>query len=92
MVTIATTKGTGTSNSVLNIYIVDTITGDILYHTYHTQAGGPVHIISSENWVTHKSNFPANFFQIVYHFWNVQNSRYEFSVLDLYEEFIYRDR
>ena len=46
MVSIATIKG-----DILNIYIVDTVTGDMIYNTYHTGSCGPVHFISSENWV-----------------------------------------
>ncbi|KAL5013663.1 hypothetical protein ScPMuIL_007933 [Solemya velum] len=61
----------GPSNFV-NIYLVDAITGHILFHATHHRAKGPINIVHSENW-------------IVYNYFNQKNRRHEIAVLELYE-------
>ncbi|UPQ98770.1 ER membrane protein complex subunit 1 [Chloropicon primus] len=57
----------------LTIYLVDTVTGKMLYSITHKNAWGPVHVVFHENW-------------IVYKYWNIQGNRDEMSVLELYED------
>jgi len=78
LVAIATIKQSDVplDNSV-NIYLVDTITGSVIYHTYHDHCSGGhnnnIYIVQSENF-------------IVYHYWNIKFHRYEVSVLELFEK------
>ena len=39
------------SVAFVNIYLIDSITGGVVYHTTHKQASGPVHLVHSENWI-----------------------------------------
>ena len=39
-----------TAYPVLNIYIVDVVTGHMIFHCNHRKAQGPVHVVHSENW------------------------------------------
>ncbi|KAH7293959.1 hypothetical protein KP509_28G050000 [Ceratopteris richardii] len=56
----------------LVVYIIDTITGRILYRLKHSGMCGPVHAVFSENW-------------IVYHYFNVRAHRFEYSVIEMYD-------
>lgn len=40
-----------TGYPVINVYIVDVITGHMIFHGNHRKAQGPVHVVHSENWV-----------------------------------------
>jgi len=71
--TIKEVTGKVQPTSSVNIYLIDTITGNIVYHTYHQNTNGPVHLALCENWV-------------VYHYWNSEAHRYEMSVVELYEK------
>ena len=35
----------------VNIYLIDSVTGGVVFHTAHKQATGPVHLVHSENWI-----------------------------------------
>lgn len=57
----------------LVVYVIDTVTGRILHRLKHPNMHGPVRAVCSENW-------------IVYHYFNVRAHRFEFSVLEMYDE------
>ncbi|XP_013409710.1 ER membrane protein complex subunit 1-like isoform X1 [Lingula anatina] len=59
-------------SGVLNIYLVDSVTGDMIFQASHKKARGPVHLVHTENWV-------------VYNYWNEKNRRNEITVVELYE-------
>ncbi|XP_002731135.3 ER membrane protein complex subunit 1-like [Saccoglossus kowalevskii] len=56
----------------LNMYLVDTVTGSLVFTANHKKSTGPVHMVQSENW-------------IVYEYWNSRHRRHEVTVLELYE-------
>jgi len=58
--------------SLLTVFLVDAVTGNVVFHCTHKRSRGPVHIVHSENW-------------IVYNLWNMKNRRVELAVLELYE-------
>ncbi|KAJ9702333.1 hypothetical protein PVL29_004189 [Vitis rotundifolia] len=72
-------KATGEIGSVtpeeswLVVYLIDTVTGRILYRMTHHGTQGPVHAVFSENWV-------------VYHYFNLRAHRYEMSVVEIYDQ------
>ena len=35
----------------LHVYLVDVVTGNILFNTDHKRASGPVHLVHAENWI-----------------------------------------
>jgi len=57
----------------VGIYLIDTVTGAIVHHSYHKNAHGPVHMVQGDNW-------------IVYHVWNKKLHRFEMTVLELFEQ------
>ncbi|KAA8521807.1 hypothetical protein F0562_012480 [Nyssa sinensis] len=59
--------------SWLVVYLIDTVTGRILYRMTHHGSQGPVHAVFSENWV-------------VYHYFNLRAHRYELSVIEIYDQ------
>jgi hypothetical protein len=59
-------------DSELDVYLIDEVTGSVIYHTFHRSCGGPVSIVQSENWV-------------VYNYWNSKTLKQEISVLELYD-------
>ncbi|KAM0057186.1 putative ER membrane protein complex subunit 1 [Helianthus debilis subsp. tardiflorus] len=59
--------------SVLVVYLIDTVTGRILHRMTHLGSQGPVHAVLSENWV-------------VYHYFNLRAHRYEMSVIEIYDQ------
>eukprot|EP00245_Coleochaete_scutata_P017709 TRINITY_DN8832_c0_g2_i1.p1 TRINITY_DN8832_c0_g2~~TRINITY_DN8832_c0_g2_i1.p1 ORF type:complete len:1022 (-),score=187.79 TRINITY_DN8832_c0_g2_i1:311-3376(-) len=65
--------------SALTVYIIDAVSGQILYRVSHQGMQGPVHAVLSENW-------------IVYHYFNSRMHRFEVSVLELYEDSHQSDR
>jgi len=58
-------------NYVITIYLIDTISGNIVYRIEHRHATGPLQIVHAENWV-------------VAYFWNTKSHSYEFSTLELF--------
>lgn len=71
---LAAVVATSVQQSTIYIYLIDVVTGAILYQTAHRKAKGPVHVVHSENW-------------LVYSFINEKSRRQEISCLDLYEGF-----
>ena len=72
LIAIATLSDDSLHKHVLGIYLVDGVTGLVIYSTNHKRARGPVHLVHSENW-------------IVYSFFNERYRRMEFVALELYE-------
>jgi len=62
-----------TNEKDLNMYVIDTVSGNILYHTYHQYCNSPVNIVHSENW-------------IIYSYWNSKAHRHEVSTLDMFHK------
>ncbi|GFS06457.1 ER membrane protein complex subunit 1 [Elysia marginata] len=65
----STTKG---PSGFFSIYMIDGVTGHIVYHQTHKRSRGPVKVIHAENWV-------------VYTYFNEKYRRNEVGVLELYE-------
>merc|ERR1719483_870161 len=65
------TSGKG-SSTFFSIYLIDSVTGHMVYHQTHKRARGPVNVIHSENWV-------------VYSYFNDRHRRNEMAVLEMYE-------
>ena len=63
---------TEVAKSMVSLYLVDSLSGGVVYHTVHKQATSPVHLVHSENWLTYLYN-------------NHKLRRYELAVLELYE-------
>ncbi|KAL6042459.1 DUF1620 superfamily [Balamuthia mandrillaris] len=61
-----------TFDSTINVYLIDAVSGRVLYDTYYKNAQPPVATLQSENWV-------------VLQYWNWKNHRYEMTVLELFE-------
>lgn len=59
-------------SAFFSLYLVDGVTGHIVYHQTHKRSRGPVKVIHSENWV-------------VYTYFNEKYRRNEVGVLELYE-------
>ncbi|XP_052821133.1 ER membrane protein complex subunit 1-like [Mya arenaria] len=57
---------------VVNVYVVDVVTGHMVFHGNHRKASGPLHVVHSENWV-------------VYGYLNMKQHRYEMAGLEMYE-------
>eukprot|EP00808_Paulinella_micropora_P010476 g38498.t1 len=57
----------------VTIYLIDVVTGHMLDRIYHKQCTGPVHMVIAEN-------------RVIYHYWNLKQTRHEMSVLELYED------
>lgn len=57
---------------MLNIYLLDSVSGAVVFSTTHKRAKGPVHMVHSENWV-------------VYSYYNDKSRRTEIATLELYE-------
>ncbi|XP_041378601.1 ER membrane protein complex subunit 1-like [Gigantopelta aegis] len=55
-----------------NVYLIDAVTGHIVFHLNHKRAKGPVVVVHSENWV-------------VYSFINEKHRRPEIAVLEMFE-------
>lgn len=67
------TEGSDTiQKSFCNIYLLDSITGLIVYSSSHKRCKTPVHVVHSENWV-------------VYSFYNDKSRRIEISSIELFE-------
>ncbi|KAF4519600.1 hypothetical protein B566_EDAN003767 [Ephemera danica] len=57
---------------LLNVYLVDAVSGAMVFSATHKRAKGPIHIVHSENWV-------------LYSFYNEKSRRTEIATLELYE-------
>ncbi|XP_015606269.1 ER membrane protein complex subunit 1 isoform X2 [Cephus cinctus] len=67
------TQGVGsTHKNTLNLYLLDVISGAMVFSLVHKRARGPVHVVHSENW-------------LVYSYYNEKSRRTEIATLELYE-------
>ncbi|XP_076174613.1 ER membrane protein complex subunit 1 isoform X2 [Ptiloglossa arizonensis] len=67
------TEGVGhTHKNTLNLYLLDAVSGAMIFSIIHKRVRGPVHIVHSENW-------------IVYSYFNEKSRRTEIASLELYE-------
>lgn len=72
LVTIVT-EGVGhTHKNTLNLYLLDAVSGAMIFSIMHKRVRGPVHVVHSENW-------------IVYSYFNEKSRRTEIASLELYE-------
>lgn len=72
LVAIATHTTDPVHKNLINIFLIDTVSGAVVFSVVHKRAIPPVHIVHSENWV-------------VYSFFNDKSRRTEVISLDLYE-------
>ncbi|KAL3285148.1 hypothetical protein HHI36_019269 [Cryptolaemus montrouzieri] len=72
MIAVATISEDPVNKQVLSIYLIDGITGMVIYALAHKRARGPVNLVHSENW-------------LVYTFFNERYRRRELAALELYE-------
>ncbi len=63
------TESADPSQPLVSVYLVDSVSGAIVYHTSHKNAVGPVHMAHSENWIVVHTlcilclkHFPKNFY------------------------------
>lgn len=56
----------------INLYLLDSISGAMIFSMTHKKVRGPVHLVHSENW-------------LVYSYYNEKNRRSEIAALELYE-------
>ncbi|KOC59525.1 ER membrane protein complex subunit 1, partial [Habropoda laboriosa] len=67
------TEGVGyTHKNTLNLYLLDVVSGAMIFSIMHKRVRGPVHVVHSENW-------------IVYSYFNEKSRRTEIASLELYE-------
>ncbi|XP_076656000.1 ER membrane protein complex subunit 1 isoform X3 [Halictus rubicundus] len=67
------TEGVGyTNKNTLNLYLLDAVSGAMIFSIIHKRVRGPVHVVHSENW-------------IVYSYFNEKSRRTEIASLELYE-------
>lgn len=72
LIAVATISEDPIHKHVLNIYLVDGVTGFILYSTSHKRAKDPIHLVHSENW-------------LVYSYFSERFRRTEVVSVELYE-------
>ncbi|CAH1996992.1 unnamed protein product [Acanthoscelides obtectus] len=72
LIAVATVSDDPVHKHVLSVYLIDGVTGLILYATSHKRSRGPIHLVHSENW-------------IVYSYFNERFRRTEFAAAELYE-------
>ncbi|KAJ3644054.1 hypothetical protein Zmor_026728 [Zophobas morio] len=72
LVALATLHDDPIHKHVLSVYLIDGVTGLVLYSASHKKAKGPVHLVHSENW-------------LVYSFFNERFRRNEIVAAELYE-------
>lgn len=74
LLAVATVKNaTKPADSAVNLYLIDSITGNIVFQTYHLQCYGPVSIAMAAN-------------SVIYHYFNAKSHMFEISVVELYEK------
>ncbi|XP_038062197.1 ER membrane protein complex subunit 1-like [Patiria miniata] len=67
------TEGQDTSaKGHVSVYLIDVVTGHIVFSIDHKKTSSPLFLVHTENW-------------IVYHYWNSRHRRHEMTVLELYE-------
>ncbi|ELU06819.1 hypothetical protein CAPTEDRAFT_171523 [Capitella teleta] len=62
----------GQGKNSFNVYLVDGVSGRLVFHCNHKKSSGPINVVHSENWV-------------VYNFWNQKHRRVELAILEMYE-------
>lgn len=72
LIALATLTDDTLHKHVLSVYLIDGVTGLVVYSVSHKRASGPVHLVHSENWV-------------VYSYFNERFRRIEMSAVELYE-------
>ncbi|XP_015176654.1 PREDICTED: ER membrane protein complex subunit 1 isoform X1 [Polistes dominula] len=66
-------EGVGnTHKNTLNIYLLDVVSGAMIFSIVHKRVRGPFHVVHSENW-------------LVYSYFNEKSRRTEIATLELYE-------
>ncbi|XP_012231716.1 ER membrane protein complex subunit 1 isoform X2 [Linepithema humile] len=67
------TEGIGHAHKhTLNLYLLDVVSGAMIFSITHKRVRGPIHIVHSENW-------------LVYSYFNEKGRRTEIATLELYE-------
>ncbi|KAM0733593.1 ER membrane protein complex subunit 1 [Formica fusca] len=67
------TEGIGHAHkNTLNLYLLDVVSGAMIFSITHKRVRGPIHIVHSENW-------------LVYGYFNEKGRRTEIATLELYE-------
>ncbi|XP_014469109.1 PREDICTED: ER membrane protein complex subunit 1 isoform X2 [Dinoponera quadriceps] len=67
------TEGIGHAHkNTLNLYLLDVVSGAMIFSITHKRVRGPIHIVHSENW-------------LVYSYFNEKGRRTEIATLELYE-------
>lgn len=72
LIAVATLSDDPVHKHVLSVYLIDGVTGLILYSISHKRASGPVYLVHSENW-------------LVYTFFNERYRRTEIVAAELFE-------
>ncbi|XP_044739734.1 ER membrane protein complex subunit 1 isoform X2 [Chrysoperla carnea] len=72
LVAIATQAMDPVHRQILSIYLIDVVSGSVIFSVTHKRARGPIHIVHSENWLT-------------YCYFNDKWRRTEIATLELYE-------
>ncbi|XP_017778048.1 PREDICTED: ER membrane protein complex subunit 1 [Nicrophorus vespilloides] len=72
LIALATVSDDAMHKHVLSVYLVDGVTGLVVFSAHHKRANGPVHMVHSENW-------------IVYSYFSERFRRYEMTSVELYE-------
>jgi len=52
----------------IEVYLIDAVTGNVVFNCNHKRAKGPVHVIHSENWVvvSARSTYCVTAFSVKY--------------------------
>ncbi|XP_057338794.1 ER membrane protein complex subunit 1 isoform X3 [Microplitis mediator] len=67
------TQGVGnTHKNTLNLYLLDVVSGSMIFSIVHKRVRGPFHIVHSENW-------------LIYSYYNDKSRRTEIATVELYE-------
>ncbi|XP_066256521.1 ER membrane protein complex subunit 1 [Euwallacea similis] len=72
LLAVATVNPDQIHRTVVSIYLIDGVTGLVLYSVSHKRAKGPIYLVHSENW-------------LVYSYFNERFRRMEVSAIELYE-------
>ncbi|XP_011504565.1 PREDICTED: ER membrane protein complex subunit 1 [Ceratosolen solmsi marchali] len=72
LVAIVTQGTSSVQKNTLNLYLLDVVSGSMVFSIVHKRTKGPVHIVHSENW-------------LVYSYFNEKSRRTEIATLELYE-------
>ncbi|VDN03173.1 unnamed protein product [Thelazia callipaeda] len=60
------------THSMLQVYLIDAVSGYVVYSGKQNKIAGPVHLIHCENW-------------LAYSYWNEKGRRMEIAIVELYE-------